>query len=174
MATNLDKVIACLSFLELRPNMRDYKWRFFTQKTAFLAKTLGMNISYDFIIDVAGPYSRQLNCDYYPFETKERIDNLETSYHLNLADRVVLLRIQHCKGLYRDQQLMEATSTIVYLIKERNIIDDGNLLIRMKALKPHLRDTHRIIGLTRAKELLFREEYLTPEIRREMETWDNI
>ena len=56
MPSNLDKVIACLKFLDLHPNMYQYEWRFLTQKTAFLAKALGMNIDYCFTIYVSGPY----------------------------------------------------------------------------------------------------------------------
>lgn len=53
MSNDLDKVVACLKFLGLRPSMYVYRWRFLTQKIAFLAKALGMDIGYDFTIYVA-------------------------------------------------------------------------------------------------------------------------
>ena len=55
-----------------------------------------------------------------------------------------------------------------------NEVNDDELFIRLKRLKPHIRDTERIIGITKAKELLFKEEYITEDIRREMDEWDRI
>jgi len=174
MSTNLDKVIACLRELDLRPNMSEYKWRFLTQKTAFLAKALGMNISYDFTIHVAGPYSRELNCDYFPFENKAKINNLQTDYVLVPLEISIIDRIKQCCDLYEKQSLMESTSTIVFLMKENPQYNDENIFRSMKWLKPHIRDKDRIIGLTKAKELLFKDEYLTEEIAKEIEEWDRI
>ena len=45
MPGNLAKVIAGPKFLGLSPNIREYRGRFFIQKTAFLAKALGMEIT---------------------------------------------------------------------------------------------------------------------------------
>lgn len=174
MSTNLDKVIACLRGLNLRPNMHEYKWRFLTQKTAFLAKALGMDISYSFTIYVSGPYSRELNSDYYPFENKTKINNLLTDYVLTPLDISILERINACCDLYENQSLMEATSTIVFFIRENPQYNDENIFQSIRSLKPHIRDTERIIGLTKAKELLFRDEYMTEEIAREMEEWDRV
>jgi len=174
VSTNLDKVIACLRCLGLRPSMHQYKWRFLTQKTAFLAKALGMDISYSFTIYVSGPYSRELNCDYYPFENKTKINNLQTDYVLTPLDISILERIKGCSDLYENQSLMESTSTIIFLMKENHQYNDENIFSSMRRLKPHIRDTERIIGLTKAKELLFKDEYMTEEIAREMEEWDRI
>src|SRR3990170_3588304 len=116
---NLDKVIACLRFLGLHPSMYAYRWRFIVQKIAFLAKSLGMDIDYDFTIYVAGPYSRELNCDYYPDEVKTKIDALQTDYSLTPSDVSVLEKIKNCQGLLENQTLMEATSTAIYFMKQK-------------------------------------------------------
>jgi len=174
MPTNLDKVIACLRYLELTPNAYDYRWRFLMQKIAFLAMALGMDISYYFTIYVAGPYSRELNCEYFPDATKIRINNLQTDYVLQESDIAILEKIKNCCDLQGEQQLLEATSTIVYLVKQEPNISDDELFTRMKWLKPHIRDTERIIGITKAKELLFKDEYMTEEIKREIDEWDRI
>jgi uncharacterized protein YwgA len=175
LSTNLDKVIACLRELELRPNMHDYKWRFITQKTTFLAQALGMDIGYnDFTIYVAGPYSRSLNCDYYSYENKAKINNLQTDYTLSPAENSILTRIKECCDIYESQSLMESTATIVYLMVKFNERIDEDIISFMKLLKPQIKDKDRIIGLTKAKELLFRDDYLTEEIAREMEDWDRI
>ena len=172
MSNDLDRVIACLRFLGLRPSMYAYRWRFLTQKIAFLAKALGMDIGYDFTIYVAGPYSRGLNCDYYPDEVKNKIDALQTSYVLTPFDVSVLEKIKNCRGILESQSLMEATSTAVYLMKQNPAIADDNLFMSLKWLKPHIGEYDRVIGITRAKELLFKPEYLTEELKREMGEWD--
>jgi uncharacterized protein YwgA len=174
MPTNLDKVIACLKYLRLTPNAYYYTWRFLIQKLAFLAKSLGMDISYNFTIYVAGPYSRELNLEYFPDEAKIKINHLQTDYVLQGSDIAILEKIKNCCNLQENQHLMEAISTIVYLIKQTPNISDDNLFTRMKWLKPHISDTDRIISITKAKELLFKDEYMTEEIKREMDEWDKI
>ena len=174
MPDDLDKVIACLKFLDLHPQMSSYRWRFLTQKIAFLAKALGMDISYDFTIYVAGPYSRQLNCNYYPDDVKAKMDALQTNYVLTSSDQAVLERIRECQGLLEDQSLMEAASTAVYFIKQNPGMGEDDLFMSLKGLKPHIGDSDRVIGITKAKELLFKPEYLTEEIKREIDEWDQV
>jgi hypothetical protein len=53
-------------------------------------------------------------------------------------------------------------------------LTDDDLFVRLKWLKPHLTDADRTIGITKAKELLFKPEYLTEEIVREMDEWDRL
>ncbi len=174
MSIDLDKLIACLRFLGLRPSMYVYRWRFLTQKIAFLAKALGMNIGYDFTIYVSGPYSRELNCEYYPDEVKTKMNALQTDYALTPSDVSVLARIRDCRGLLENQSLMEAASTAVYLVKQNPKITEDNLFLSLKLLKPHIGDSDRVVGITKAKELLFKPEYMTEEIKREMDEWDRV
>jgi|WetSurMetagenome_2_1015567.scaffolds.fasta_scaffold12243_4 uncharacterized protein YwgA len=172
MPNNLDKVISGIKFLGLSPNVHEYRGRFFTQKTAFLAKALGMEITYDFTVYVAGPYSRELTCDYYAQRAK--LETLQTDYELTQSDVQVLEKIKACSDIYDNMGLMEATSTIVYLKTQNPELTDDNLFVRLKRLKPHLTDGERTIGITRAKELLFKPEYLTEEIAKEMDEWDRL
>lgn len=175
MSTNLDKVIACLRELDLKPNMHEYKWRFLIQKITFLVKALGMDISYnDFTIYVAGPYSRSLNCDYKSLKNKEKINNLQTDYTLSAKDVSILMKIKECCEIFENPSLLESTVTIVYLMLEQNEQNDEDLVRSVKLLKPQIKDKERIIGLTKAKELLFKDTYMTEEIARELEEWDRI
>ena len=174
MSNDLDKVIACLKFLGLRPSMYAYRWRFLTQKIAFLAKALGMDIGYDFTVYVAGPYSRELNCDYYPDEIKTKMDALQTDYVLTPSDLLVLERIRNCRGLLENQSLMEAASTAIFFMRQDNSISEDDLFMNLKWLKPHIGDSDRVIGITKAKELLFKPEYLSEDLKREMDEWDRL
>ena len=76
--------------------------------------------------------------------------------------------------MYANMGLMEAVSTIVYLKTQNPELTEDDLFVRLKRLKPHLTDGERTIGITRAKELLFKPEYLTKEIAKEMDEWDSL
>lgn len=51
---------------------------------------------------------------------------------------------------------------------------DDEIFARIKQLKPYISDYICLAGMTRAKELLFREEYLTEDIKKEIDLWDRI
>jgi hypothetical protein len=46
--------------------------------------------------------------------------------------------------------------------------------MNLKQLKPHIGDSDRVIGITKAKELLFKPEYLSEDLKREMDEWDRL
>jgi len=172
MASNLDKVIAELRFLELRPDIRTYRWRFIVQKTAHLAQALGLQTNYPFTVYVAGPYSPLLAHEYYA--QSDKVNALQTDYELTTEDMIILTKIKACCDLYQDRFLMECTSTVVYLMKENPNLGDGDVIAKLRSLKPHLGDSTCVIGISKAKELLFRPEYLNEELRKEIEDWCKI
>lgn len=173
--SNIDKVIACLKYLEISPKIKDkkdYRGRFFTQKTVFLAKALGINLDYSFTPYVSGPYSPSLACDYYA--NADKVEKLNTNYNLSNKESELLDKIKSCSGIYDSMALMEATTTTVYLKKRNPPLSDDDLFVELKRLKPHLTDSDKLIGITKAKALLFEPEYLTEELKKEMAAWDNI
>jgi len=171
MPSKLEKVIAALKYLGLRPDINQYASRFIVQKIAFLAQALGMEIGYYFSIYVAGPYSRELTCDYY--NEPERVNSLETNYVLTEEDNRILDKIRACCS-FEEAFLMECTSTIVYFLKENPNLTDGELFEKTRLLKSYLSEYICITSLTKAKELLFEPTYLTEDLRRELEQWDEI
>ncbi|MGE5533342.1 MAG: hypothetical protein ACM3UN_03220 [Bacillota bacterium] len=173
--SNIDKVIACLKYLEISPKIKDkkdYRGRFFTQKTAFLAKALGMNLTYSFTPYVAGPYSPDLACDYYA--NADKVESLNTNHRLSNQETDILDKIKNCSGIYDSMALMEATATTVYLKLQKPQLSDDDLFVELKRLKPHLTDSDKLIGITKSKALLFKAEYLTDDMKKEMDAWDNI
>lgn len=172
MSSNIAKVIACLKYLEISPKISDYRDRFFTQKTAFLAKALGIAITYPFTVYVSGPYSRELTCDYYA--NKQKVESLKTDYKLSQSETEVLDKVKSCSGIYESMTLMEATTTTIYLKQQTPESSDDDLFVELKRLKPYLTDSDKLIGITKSKGLLFKPEYLTDEIKKEMAAWDNI
>ncbi len=172
MREDFDKVIALINHLELNPDVDQYKWRFILQKVTFLAQALGVNIDYAFTPYVAGPYSSSLAHDYYTY--RDELSSRRTSYILNETEIQSIEKISEYCDLEGDLSLLESTSTFVYIISQESGSDDDDINIRFRVLKPYISDTKRIIGMTQAKQLLFREEYLTEELKKEMDIWDTI
>jgi hypothetical protein len=50
----------------------------------------------------------------------------------------------------------------------------ADLFVELKRLKPHLTDSDKLVGITKSKALLFKPEYLTDEIKKELDAWNNI
>jgi uncharacterized protein YwgA len=174
--SNINKVIACLKYLEISPKIKDknkdYRGRFFTQKTVFLAKALGINLPYSFTPYVAGPYSRDLACDYYA--NTDKVESLNSDYELSNQEIEILDKIKSCSGIYHSMTLMEATATTVYLKQQTPQLSDDDLFVELKRFKPHLTDSDKLVGITKSKMLLFKPQYLTDEIKKELAAWDNI
>lgn len=172
MVNNIDKVIATLRFLELKPDIESYKWRFLIQKTTHLAQSLGLQTNYYFTIYVAGPYSPSLAMDYY--NHRDQVNSLQSDYELTSSDIEILSKIKACCDLYHDLSLMECTSTIVHYMKAMPNMKDEDLFATVKSLKPYLSDSTCVIGISKAKELLFIPEYLTKELKKEMDEWEKV
>lgn len=156
--------------MNLKPNILEYRWRFLIQKTTYLAQALGLSTKYQFTPYVAGPYSPSLARDYYA--NSGRVNALATEYQLAQNETDLLQKIKECCDLYHDMNLMECTSTVVYLLKELPEIREADLLAKIRKLKPFLNDSTHVIGISKAKELLFKSEYLTDNLKEEIDMWD--
>jgi len=181
MLSELEKVIAALKYWGLKPDPRIYAWRFFIQKTAFLLKALGVSINYDdFTIYIKGPYSRELNCDYIDHWVK--INELSTSYVPSKRDIEIFEKIRSIAfrgiaerdDIIAQQQLQECISTAIFVKQAYPEFDDDEVFAKVKFHKPYLSDSMIVVGITRAKELLFKPEFLTEEIRNEIDEWNRI
>lgn len=185
MNTNVDKVIATLKFLGIKPNniSENYEDRFLVQKITYLAQALSLPTNYNFTIHLQGPFSRELQSEYYDFHHQPRIESLQTTYSLTSSEKQVLEKIKGVclKGIgcakdiptgSRQFNILESTATAVCLIKDNGKLSD--LFPRIKELKPYLKDFEIIIGINNAKELLFKPEDLTKELKAEIAEWDSI
>jgi uncharacterized protein YwgA len=172
MLNDLDKVIASLKFLDLKFDITTYNGRFFVQKTAHLAQSLGLQTHYYFTLYVAGPYSHALALDYYANQAK--VNGLETEYKLTANDKIILGKLCASLDLYKDMDLMGCTATVLHLMKENPDMKDGDIIAKIHELKRHLNDATCVIGISKAKELLFRPEYLTENLKKEIDAWSNI
>jgi len=182
MKPSYKKIIAILKYLEFSIERSDgpdisFNSRFKIQKIAYLSKALGIDLYHKFIIRVHGPYSHVLAEDYYNFP--EAIVNLETDYILNESEKQIANKIkEHVLDHYiakdYESELLEAVSSIIYLKVENPDFSDDDIFATVKTMKPHLKEFMIISSNNIAKELLFKPEFITDEIRKELEMWDKV
>lgn len=168
--SNIDLVISSLKFLGIKPDVDSYNSRFLIQKITYLAQALGMPTNYSFIIHVAGPYSKALECDYY--KEFNRVNSLETNYVLKSDNRMILEKLKDCCNFSENPLFLECISTVVFLKMENPELQDNDIFLAIRKLKPHLGEYLTLKGITKAKELLFKPEFLTEEIEKEIQLWD--
>ncbi|MHA2008699.1 MAG: hypothetical protein ACXABO_11310 [Promethearchaeota archaeon] len=182
MKPSYKKIIAILKYLGFSIERSDspdisFNSRFKIQKLAYISKSLGIDLYHKFTIRVHGPYSHVLAQDYYNFP--DAIVNLETDYVLNESEKQKANMIKeyvlnHYLTEIYETELLEAVSTIIYLKEENPDISDDDIFATVKKMKSHLKESMIIISNNISKELLFKPEYLTEEIRKELDMWDNI
>jgi len=182
MKLSYKKIIAILKYLGFSIERADspdisFNSRFKIQKIAYLCKGLGIELYHKFTIRVHGPYSHVLAQDYYNFP--EAIVNLETDYILNESERQIANKIKenvldHYIAKNYETEFLEAVSTIIYLKEENPDFSDDDIFATVKNMKSHLKEYMIITSNNIAKELLFKPEFLTDEIRKELDMWDNI
>jgi len=164
---NIKKLIAYLKYLNLRIDINNSRDRFKLQKLAFLLKSMGIELNYEFKFHYYGVYSAELSKESY--EYKNEINKLKSDYEINDNEKLILERL---KENFPDNNILEATTTIIY---ENLVYSDINEIIeKVKKIKPYLSEFDIISGINLAKKLLFKKEYFTEEIKQELEAWDLI
>jgi len=166
METDREKLIAYLKFLNLSLDPNNSKDRFRIQKMAFLLKSMGTELNYEFTFYRHGVYSPELFKK--SLEHKDDFTLLRSNYKVNNNEKMILDKL---RDDIPDNDLMEAITTIIY----ENIVysDTEEIITKVKELKPKLTDSVIISAIDLAKEFLFKNEYLTEEIKKEIEAWDN-
>jgi len=71
-----------------------------------------------------------------------------------------------------NKEVLEAASIII----EKNLAykDFDKVISEIKKIKPNLSESEIIEAINVAKRLLFKPEYLTEDIKKELKLWDNI
>ena len=180
MLEDFNKIIAAFKYWNFnRPlnPIESYNDRFLIQKLAFLCQSLGLNMNYTFGIYLAGPYSKALADDYFAFH--ENLNGLITPYEPTKTDIEIFGKIteiilnKEVKG-GRKMEYLEAVATIQKLLHRGDIESEDELYVQTKEIKPHLSDYIITIALNAVKQLNFKSEYLTDELKEEFDLWDRI
>lgn len=110
---------------------------------------------------------------YNLYQNQEKVDKLITEYTLSNEEINKLEPMKRNRELFinKNYQLLNITTTIVHLMKNNPDITDNLLFSRIKQLKPYLTDETIILGINKAKKLLFKPEYFTNELRKEIKIW---
>jgi hypothetical protein len=71
-----------------------------------------------------------------------------------------------------NKEILEVASIII----EKNLAyeDFDKVISEIKKIKPNLSEDEIIEAINVAKRLLFKEEYLTEDIKKELKLWDNV
>ncbi len=162
----MNKLIAYFKYLGFRFDTSDFDSRFNVQKIVFILKSMGIDVSYEFRLWKHGPYCTLLADDYYKYNTHSS----DSDYIISEDEKKILNGFS--KIMDMDQKLLESVSTIILLDLVYSSVEV--VIKKIKEIKSHLSDIEIIDGQNKAKELLFKGEFLTEELRNQIMEWEQI
>lgn len=148
----LKKVLGYLRELGFKPNVDKFQDRLVIQKTVCLLEMMGLDVGYNFSLYVRGPYSPNLTSDLY--SNKEEVNTLKTSYAPNEEEKKKLHVFSEISNNL-EPTLLEIMSTYAFLIREPST-DEKQTIIKLKKLKSFYSEGRIAIGISKAKQLLFK------------------
>ncbi|MGA2105511.1 hypothetical protein [Methanoregula sp.] len=161
------KVIAFFKELGFAFTISRFDDRLIAQKLVCLLELRGINLGYPCSIYVRGPYSPNLTEDLFSF--KNEFENLETSARLSSTDKETAGDLGRIFGL--KPVPLEIGATYGYYAISQNC-DPLEALRQVKRLKPFYSEAQVALGISKAKEFLFRP---TPgdleELKKETGIW---
>jgi len=175
------KVIAILKHLNLNlknpKRAANFQTRLIIQKIVFLSKFLKIKLdNYNFGLYKNGPYSPYLTADYY--QNSELITTLELEVHLTpkeveVVEKIQNLVLKHPISNFHQADFLEAVSTALYFKYYNENLMDDELFEKTKSEKPYISEKIIVIAINTVKKLLFKPEYLTEDIKKELDLWNN-
>ncbi|MDA8055736.1 MAG: hypothetical protein M0Z77_08855 [Thermoplasmatales archaeon] len=162
------KIAEILRDLGIDPDITSFDSRLRIQKTVFILKSMGISLDYpfEFYRGGHGVYSRKLANDYY----NDRILLASKSPPSTLNEDEKAKLHQFKKIDYLNNKMLEAISSIIYLDLVYDFQED--VVAEIKPIKPHIGHDTVLLAQNLTKMLLFKEEYLTEDIVKEMQIWD--
>jgi len=164
------KVIAFFKELGFEFNISRFDDRLIAQKLVCLLDLRGINLGYPCSIYVRGPYSPDLTDDLFGFTSE--FESLETKARLSAAEKETagdLGRIFGQKPVH-----LEVGATYGYYALRQNC-NPLEALRQVKRLKPFYSEAQIALGISKAKEFLFRP---TPkdleELKMETGVWQRV
>ena len=161
------KVIAFFKELGFEFTLSRFDDRLIAQKLVCLLEIKGISLGYPCSMYVRGPYSPDLTEDL--FEFKNEFENLETSSRLKPAEKETAGDLKRIFGL--KPVPLEVGATYGYYVLRQNC-DPLEALRQVKRLKPFYSEAQIAIGVSKAKEFLFRPtEKDLEELKKETGIW---
>ena len=161
------KVIAFFKELGFEFTISRFDDRLIAQKLVCLLELKGINLGYPCSMYVRGPYSPNLTEDL--FEFKNEFENLETESRLKPAEKETASDLNRIFGL--KPVPLEVGATYGYYVLRQNC-DPLEALRQVKRLKPFYSEAQIAIGISKAKEFLFRPIHKDlEELKKETGIW---
>ena len=104
---------------------------------------------------------------------KERVEQ-ELGNREDIERAIVRMMPKYSEEKSKLQNNAEARDVAARLIFNKEIIDDDEIIAEIRKEKPNLSGFDILIGLNEAKRLQFKPSYVTDEIRKEIELWEEI
>jgi uncharacterized protein YwgA len=145
------KVIAFFKELGFEFDISRFDDRLIAQKLVCLLEFRGIDLGYPCSLYVRGPYSPDLTQDLFAF-TRE-FENLETGTRLNIAEKETAGELCRIFGL--KPVPLEVGATYGYFTIRQNC-DPLEALRQVKRLKPFYSEAQIALGISKAKEFLFK------------------
>jgi uncharacterized protein YwgA len=161
------KIIAFFKELGFNFDISQFDDRLVAQKIVCLLELKGIDLGYPCSIYVRGPYSPELTEDLFEF-TRE-FENLETRVRLSAEERETAGDLGRIFGL--KPVPLEVGATYGYYSLRQNC-DPVEALRQVKRLKPFYSEAQIALGISKAKEFLFRPTQRDlEELKKETGIW---
>ena len=148
---NRKKVIAFFKELGFEFNISRFDDRLIAQKLVCLLDLKGIDLGYTCSIYVRGPYSPYLTQDLFEFTNE--FENLKTDIRLSAPEKETAGELSRIFGL--KPVPLEVGATYGYYALRLNC-DPLESLRHVKRLKPFYSEAQVALGISKAKEFLFR------------------
>jgi uncharacterized protein YwgA len=164
---SIEKVIACFKELGFKPSVADFEDRLKIQKIVYLLNLKGIRVGFDYNLHVRGPYSPALAREI--FSNQDDVQNLRTSSELTKQESK---SVDEFKRVFEIKSgILEVAATYAYFAFEQEQ-DPLTALKNVRALKPFFSEAQIAIGVSKAKEFLFKPtEKELEEMKKEHRLW---
>lgn len=169
MAT--ESLISALRSLNLEIDVGNQDSRILIQKIAYLLKVKGFGIDFKFKRGTRGPYSFNLNKEVNMY--RWQYDHLESSYELNEREASIVREIKESGVPLTVPRLEGATSAILLgeEIPERTEVE---ILKELGEWKETFSDEQLTQSIIDGKRLLLSNEPMSPEMKAELSSWEEL
>lgn len=167
---NLNKVIACLKEIGIKPKVDDFQNRLIIQKSIYLLKLKDIDFGFAYNLYVRGPYSPDLTKEIY--DHKSIVENLKTTSKLDSSESK---KIKEFKELFHAPRpsILEVAATYAYFAFEQEQ-DPITALQNVKRMKSFYSEAQIAVGVSKAKEFLFRPSAKElAEMKKEAKPWQD-
>jgi len=164
---NRKKVISFFKELGFEFDISEFDDRLVAQKVVCLLDLKGINLGYTCSIYVRGPYSPYLTQDLFEFTSE--FENLKTDVRLSTAEKETAAELGRIFGL--KPAPLEVGATYGYYALRQNC-NPLEALRQVKRLKPFYSEAQIAIGISKAKEFLYKPTQKDfEELKKETGIW---